>query len=93
MKYIVLRTQGEDPEWEIPVIFPKELVHQHVAEAVATILRTHHQIDAQPVAAGECAVRLPRVGGNSESLKLASRPQDKILVETHDYLHGLVDEA
>ena len=70
MKYIVFR----GPNGEAPVLFPRELMHQWVASRLTPL---------EPVAAGfvwSAAGRL-QCYGVSESLKIASRPeQDSDLV-------------
>jgi hypothetical protein len=73
MKYIVLRGAGA----ELPVIFPRDYYHSHVAERFAP---------AQVVAAG--FVQLTDVGpecfGGSSSLRIPSRrDRDARLIASH----------
>lgn len=74
----------------IPVIFPDILVHKEVAERVGSCKMLRGV--AKPVSAG--FVQFGNGGkvqafGESESLGLASRPQDSEIITTYDYFGGV----
>ncbi len=90
MKYIVFeRPLGDDGMTQkIPIIFPNNLTHSLVAEAMLT---SEELKDAKPVSAGD----LSSLGfedvcsGESQTLKLKSHPDDTMLIRMMDYRHGL----
>jgi len=90
MKYIMFRTQIGSEEQLIPVIFPKQLVHKLVASAMVPCLRWHG-LEAEPASAGEVTIFGAEVSchGQSETLKLQSRPEDAAVIHNHDYLFGI----
>lgn len=112
MKYLVLRRTWKDsPEeakeapspamyQEMPVIFPKDMIHSRVADALITMLKADSQVNPEvgevkieAVAAGEVVWPIqeePHCGGFSETLGLKSRgKEDAELIRFLDYSHGL----
>jgi hypothetical protein len=110
MKYIVLkRTWQDTPEeakeapspamyQELPVIFPKDMIHARVAEALVEMLKGEINPEAgdvkiEVIAAGELAYPItekPRCGGHSETMGLKSRgEEDAELIRFMDYSSGL----
>lgn len=89
MKYIVISHELADGVvQEIPVLFPLDLMHSVVAEAIMAKMLQHK---AQIVAAGEMTFgSAPMCFGHSTSLNVNSRgPDDAALVYFHDMTHGL----
>jgi len=87
MKYIVLRVQDQ----ELPVIFPEQMIHSLVAEALS---KMPSMAGAVPVSAGQLSSLDIGSGchGNSTTLGLSSRGvQDDQLIQMMDYLHGIVN--
>lgn len=105
MKYIVLQVIDHYPAGnltrEIPLIFPELLVHKDMADLLTRSLRRDlpdgRIREIKPVAAGflsSVAIGSSAVDvchGESETLKLASRPEDSQLIHMYDYEHGIVD--
>jgi hypothetical protein len=92
VKYIVLQVENPDGvDLELPVIFPDALVHRFVAEAMVHVLRRRHDWVAVPVSAGSINLHPFSCSGESETLKLKARPQDRDLIAGLDYSHGVVD--
>lgn len=110
MKYLVLRRTWKDsPEeakeapsqamyQELPVIFPKDMIHARVAEALVEMLKGEINPEAgdvkiEVIAAGEVVWPIqeePHCGGSSETLGLKSRgKEDAELIRFLDYSHGL----
>ena len=90
MKYICFETTLGGEKQKIPIIFPKQLVHALVAEALIPCLIKHgYQIE--PVSAGEVNIFGTEVTcyGKSETLKLHSDPRDAAIIHNHDYCFGL----
>lgn len=92
-KYIMFEThvRGSDSGMvqQIPIIFPGDLVHADVAQAMQ---RVFHQMrrEARPVSAGMLRVNAMYVNGMSETLSLKSRGEfDEIIINTHPHMHGL----
>lgn len=93
-KYIVFKDKHGR---RFPVIFPAEMVHSHVAEAVQNAVRMD-EIHARPrdfsfpkpVSAGFVSrVGAYAVNGDSESLGLKSHADDLQLINTYPYTKGL----
>lgn len=89
MKYIVLeQIIGDGLKREIPIIFPNALTHAIVAECM---MKSEELVGAVPIAAGFLDIDTENCYGESESLKLQSRgQQDRLLIDCHDYLNGIV---
>lgn len=94
-----MKPGGMDSIREIPFIFPDSLVHAEVAKRMTHMLLAERpegyarQVSA--VSAGfMSSLNVGGKGacyGDSESLKLKSRDdKDSILINTYDYLHGVV---
>lgn len=87
MKYVMFRVGTDDRK--VPVLFPQELVHACIAEAVHTM---DGMLGAVPISAGSVRMDGLRVFccfGRSESLKLESHPDDAAIIRTVNYTHGL----
>ena len=77
---------------EVPVIFPNSLVHKDMAD---TLIRMCPGFEGGKAVSGgflsSTGLCQDPVHGESESLKLKSRPEDTDLILMHDYLHGIKD--
>lgn len=98
LKYIMIRVDeegGAPREW--PIIFPDELVHAYMFEAVRgmKVMLGHNRwarpyLGAKAVSAGEITVA-GHCHGGSETLQLKSRGNiDTNIVNAFDYLKGLL---
>jgi hypothetical protein len=89
MKYVMLQTQIGDMKQAVPIIFPKQLNHIDVADAIRKL---EGMENAQVVSAGECNVR-GQCGGRSPTLSLDSRgKEDDEIINTIDYMQGLIED-
>lgn len=92
MKYIVMRVTGSQGDehgpalsLEIPFIFPTMLTHSIVAVAMKAALAESFKASvSEPISAGFINIT-GRCYGLSESLNLASRPEDTSLIHGSDY--------
>ncbi len=92
MKYIVMVRRVGDMVREVPILFPNELVHQHVAQALLRLPGNPYGFENRVAAAGEATMELGAVkcGGRSETLKIGSRgDEDARLIEMSDYGVGI----
>lgn len=94
MKYIVVSiSMGPNLVKEIPIIFPNDLVHANVFEAIKTM---KHLGEAKIVSAGELSSLgiTSECHGQSTSLKgvVSRETTDTKLIQNYDYFHGLVDD-
>ena len=94
-KYVVLKVVGEEIEREVPIIFPKLLVHDEMAKRVKhmVMLTTPNIIHVEPVSAGFVDLGTLNCYGLSESMgKLKSRgKEDTLLIMTQAYTGGVRD--
>ncbi|WP_260524279.1 hypothetical protein [Serratia sp. PL7] len=91
MKYIMLRV-NKPMAREIPIIFPDNLVHADVVNAMRMLVAYPGIEDATVVSAGYCNLNLSaECYGKSETLGISSRESDdSIVINTYDYTHGLL---
>lgn len=92
-KYIMFRDKHGR---EFPVIFPSNTIHSDTASAMQMAYRntelSNHKTDWDcpvPISAGICQVVVLSVSGNSETLKVESREQDRRIMNTHNYTNGV----
>jgi len=90
VKYVMFKL--EDGR-ELPVVFPKEMVHSLVAGAVVHMLRRHHKVTATPVSAGDCSFHAFSCTGESTTLRLKAREDDRDEINQIDYSNGMPFEA
>lgn len=90
MKYIMFKTELGGEQQLIPVIFPNQLVHMLVAEAMIPCL-TKHGYPIKLASAGEVTIFGTEITchGKSETLNLAANPNDAAVIHNHDYVFGL----
>lgn len=95
MKYIMFRCTDHSGEMmDLPIIFPKMMVHRHVAGQLASVLRNQHGFEkVELVGAGETNIHCFSCSGSSETLNgLESRgKKDRDVIDGHDIHNGLVD--
>jgi hypothetical protein len=91
MKYICFETTLGGEKQKIPIIFPKQLVHAMVAEAMIPCFAAHGLGILLPVSAGEVTIFGTEITchGKSETLKLHADPRDAATIHNHDYCFGL----
>ena len=89
MKYVFLekKNKGDNTATMYPIIFPNGLIHADIAEAVCVFIKEKYGDDLFVTSAGEIYVGVSSVGGNSTTLQLAARPEDKGYINTIDYMH------
>lgn len=90
MKYIVLSHRIGDVIQEIPIIFPENLVHSIVADAMNAALSHHGFKKVVCDRAGDCIVTECVTGGRSSTLGLEGDKEDHTLIELNDVLHGII---
>ncbi len=94
-KYVMFRCtkngNGNNLKQDIPVMFSHIMVHALVAEYLKVMLRREHKYDdVEVISAGFYDDIEDKTTGESESLKIKSRPEDAVIISTFEYLHGLV---
>lgn len=87
MKYIMFEV-GKNKR-KIPVLFPIDLTHRAVAEAILPLLWRNYET-ATPSSAGDFDPRSGRCSGLSESLNVMSNPDDSQVIEMYNFTHGIV---
>jgi len=90
-KYIMLEHDTEQATSNYPIIFPGHMIHSDVAERVmrVPILNQIHRL--QPVSAGFINFIASGCSGESESMRLASRPEDRAIINLMPYSNGRRD--
>lgn len=100
-KYVIVKVGNT----EVPVIFPSRMVHALVVDhikdyfvgeakmvtpflAKASLRQLRDQLVA--VSAGECEIIVRSASGSSETLGIASRPDDKNRINMHPYTGGFL---
>lgn len=94
MKYIMFRCKSYDGmQIDVPVIFPKMLVHKLVAGQLASMLRNQHNYEeVRVVGAGETNIHCFSCSGKSETIGVEARPQDRDVIDGYDHHCGIVEE-
>jgi len=95
VKYVVLTVSGKNHTMRFPIIFPNNLVHDHVAKAVGLLLNLMFpRYNVNVTSAGE--VNSMDFGGKaygkSESCRVSSKKTDTQLIRMNDYGAGAMDE-
>lgn len=73
-----------------PIIFPDKLVHIEVATVMRLVVPAIRGKFAMPVSAGMIEdLAVGGVGGDSETLKMASRHEDADIINRYKYFHGI----
>jgi hypothetical protein len=90
-KYIMFENKIGDTTVIFPVIFPDKMVHDDVAQALRRYQPGWHHDGVRPISAGKIEhVNVEGLGGDSETLKLKSKPFDEKIIELYSYLHGVI---
>ena len=92
MKYIVMQRKIGDMIQEIPIIFPAQLVHKHVAQALLKLPGNPYNFINKVASAGEVTFDNDSITcyGESETLNIKSRGlEDVELIEMIDYGGGI----
>lgn len=91
MKYIVMQRKiSDDMIREVPIIFPNELVHAHVAKALLNLPGNPYGFLNKVAAAGDVTLDGAFCGGRSETLKIGSREaEDDRLIFGVEYGFGV----
>lgn len=84
MKYIMYEKKVGDLIRKIPIIFPNELVHIEVARALSNLIGT-----SRIVGAGDCYIKVDSCFGNSTTIGIKSKPEDKEIINDFEYFHGI----
>lgn len=85
MKYIMYESKKLGQR--LPIIFPNQFVHSDVDQAIKHLTMFK---DLVAISAGELQLcPEPICTGKSETLNLSSNDKDEIIIENHDYCHGL----
>lgn len=101
-KYVIVQVGNT----EVPIVFPSRLVHSMVVDAVKDIFVAEARLltrgilpkgsmgklrnEITAVSAGECEMIVRSASGSSETLGIASRPDDKDRINTHPYTGGFI---
>lgn len=89
MKYVMFETMIAGVARNIPIIFPEEMVHSIVAEAMERAF-IEHGWKTCVVSAGELTVEAADVEGKSETLSVLSRgARDQAIINRVDLFHGI----
>lgn len=91
MKYVMFEVSRGGLTRKVPVIFPDSLVHREVAGKLMSLLRD--EFESVKVASAGSINSFDFGGtthGGSETLKVASDPNDATLIKMYDYFGGVV---
>ena len=89
LKYIMYDMQGA----AIPVIFAPVLSHKDMHDHVFHLLRRKYRLEVKLVSAGFLDPSSGATSGESESLKMSSRPEDGALIDSQPSYLPAVDAA
>jgi hypothetical protein len=91
-KYINFLVSMKTIRFVVPIMFPDKLVHSSVAAAMLVTLQQHFpDSEIKPVSAGLCGnLEVDGVEGESTTLHLKSQPVDADVINSYDYLHGIL---
>jgi hypothetical protein len=74
----------------IPVIFPDKLIHSDVYANIKSIMPGWEALGVKAFSAGKIEhIRVEGLGGESETLRLKSHPEDERIIKNYSYLHGI----
>jgi hypothetical protein len=90
-KYVMFKNKIGDLEVLFPVIFPDKMVHSDVMVGLRAFMPGWQSGGITAVSAGKIEhLEVAGLGGDSETLKLKSRPDDKDVIENYAYVHGIL---
>jgi len=91
MKYIILERSTLRGTQRVPIIFPSDLVHKHVADAITNgNMGQAYGFTGVVLSAGEIESQslLIRNESISNSLDIGPQPSDQDTIFMNDYMHG-----
>lgn len=92
MKYIMLEVKVGGISKLVPIIFPDFMCHVDLAVATKSILESEHKLSPIIfVSAGDIDIDVNSCSGKSTTLNIKSRRSDKNIINSYDYLHGIVN--
>ncbi len=91
MKYIMLQIELDGLKMNLPIIFPKVLVHKDMVFRIQHLLGAEHRWDSEVVSAGFINMFTLECHGRSESLDIDSRKEDTEIIKRYECEHGLVE--
>lgn len=77
---------------QMPIIFPDKLVHSMMFAAMKAVLNAHGFDHVGVASAGmieHIDIEIGHLGGESETLGLASKPEDRETIVEYSYDHGI----
>jgi len=89
MKYVILE---DNLGTEYPIIFPSAITHADMADYVKHLLRRTLNMETEVVSAGFCDITA-HCHGESESLRVSSRPTDSLSLSFNDSISGTPIES
>lgn len=90
-KYIMFENTIGDSKFLFPVIFPDKMVHSEVSAVLRHCQPGWHHGGVKPISAGMIdQLYVEGVGGESETLKMASKIEDENIINTYNYFHGII---
>lgn len=90
-KYIMFENHIGNMKILFPVIFPDKLVHSQVYAHLKSTMPGFHSRGIVAVSAGKIEhLTVNGLGGDSETLRLSSKPGDKDVIEAYSYEHGIL---
>jgi hypothetical protein len=90
VKYIVMVRKTGSLRRELPILFPNELVHQHVAKALLGLPGNPYGFENRVASAGDVVFSRVACSGRSESLNIATRgKEDETLIWGVEYGFGV----
>lgn len=91
-KYVMFENRSPDGTGVLfPVIFPDKMVHSVVFAHLKTVMPGWRAKGVIPYSAGKIEhLTVFGLGGESETLGIQSLPDDKRIIETYSYAHGVL---
>lgn len=96
MKYVMFRcTDSSGEQIDIPVIFPKIMIHRMIAGQLSSVLRNQHGYqEVSVISAGDTNIHCFSCSGESETIGVSSRGEkDREIITHHDVNYGFVDHS
>lgn len=85
-KYIII----ENELAAYPIIFPAFLIHRDMAERLHRVVPSTEGFQSRPVSAGVIeSLYVKGVQGDSDTLRMHSRPEDEAIINRYKYFHGI----
>lgn len=89
-KYVMMKQRFDASVILFPIIFPDKLVHSDVARVMGVVPPIPGRSKAEVDSAGTIEhLRVIGLGGESETLGIASKLGDVGVIENYSYQHGL----